>query len=1003
MSWLVKYFMAFSFAGILLLNPAGLFADEGKKADKEVKKCTAEIKCATPCAEKQKAEENHVNIEVKTVVPPVKKPADSTHNETGDIKIYNYGIQATFINSSVTVSGGTITNELTKTAPGAAAPSKPGQAPPGKPGQPPSKPPQKEKPSKFDETIKDATKQVGLFIVHTKKDKKILWEVDPKQLDKNFLIKAVMATGVGSGMAKPGSLMDGTEDPMSLNSATIVKFRKIDKKIQLYQPNLRFIDSDHSPETKGIAKNYGDSLVASFPIAATNPKTGAFLIDTNKFFMTDFFQVGRYVSRSLGGGYGLDGQNSYVKESKVNPENVLTRMSYALRSGTVTGNIAVPDSRSVNVELLVNIMPLRDNPDFKSRVADNRVGHWIEAHYDFGKDKRRSAVTRHITRWDIRKASPELDMSPPVKPLVFWIENTVPKPYRKGIRDGVLLWNKAFRAIGIEDAIVVKEQPDDADWDISDIRYNTIHWNVSHGRAYGAIAQWVADPRTGEILNGSFLMEAENIRGLYNMQRIYEPGESLEMLRQRLQDKPEGNKSYPVCDYGNFLRDQTQFGLTVLAARQGIENVTGEMLDEIVYQHLVEIACHEMGHVLSLRHNFEASTLHKLEDLHDKALVAEKGLTASVMEYTPFNIAPEGIEQGYYFTPTIGPYDCLAIEYAYKEFQPKKGQTEADLLNEIAEKAETRDYPYGTDSDRGTIDPLVNTFDLGRDPLNYAKQMTQISLDTIPKLLNLAKEGDDYRLVRSALINMIYHYYDSTVFAGGFIGGQYVTRVKKGGSSNVEPLEPVSAAKQREALNFYIETLFSDEIFNIDPELLKKLASQKWLHWGARYGGASEFRLNNYALNLYDMCIYSLFSPIKINRIMELDRLQHPEEMRFTVPELFKTVSAGVWSELDSPPSDDDYFSNKKPLISTYRRMLQRIHLKRMISIMLESSPMMPEDGRTQAWRTLTVLEERLSKVMDQLESNGNIDDYSRDHLAESLAKIQRSLEAKVSARVDFW
>jgi hypothetical protein len=35
-------------------------------------------------------------------------------------------------------------------------------------------------------------------------------------------------------------------------------------------------------------------------------------------------------------------------------------------------------------------------------------------------------------------------LSPPQEPIVFWIENTVPNEYREAIREGALMWNRAF-------------------------------------------------------------------------------------------------------------------------------------------------------------------------------------------------------------------------------------------------------------------------------------------------------------------------------------------------------------------------------------------------------------------------------------------------------------------------------------------------------------------------------------------------------------------------------
>ena len=48
--------------------------------------------------------------------------------------------------------------------------------------------------------------------------------------------------------------------------------------------------------------------------------------------------------------------------------------------------------------------------------------------------------------------------SRPKKPVVYWLENTIPLKYRDAIREGILMWNRAFERIGFEDAIEVRQQ-----------------------------------------------------------------------------------------------------------------------------------------------------------------------------------------------------------------------------------------------------------------------------------------------------------------------------------------------------------------------------------------------------------------------------------------------------------------------------------------------------------------------------------------------------------------
>ena len=118
-----------------------------------------------------------------------------------------------------------------------------------------------------------------------------------------------------------------------------------------------------------------------------------------------------------------------------------------------------------------------------------------------------------------------------------------------------------------------------------------------------------------------------------------------------------------------------------------------ELPDEFIGQAIKEVVMHEVGHSLGLRHNFKASTMLDADQLNDTSITPVKGMTGSVMDYNPINIAPKGQKQGDYATTTIGPYDYWAIEYAYK---PIDGD-EASELKKIAARS-----PEPTSSTRPT-------------------------------------------------------------------------------------------------------------------------------------------------------------------------------------------------------------------------------------------------------------------------------------------------------------
>ena len=137
---------------------------------------------------------------------------------------------------------------------------------------------------------------------------------------------------------------------------------------------------------------------------------------------------------------------------------------------------------------------------YKPRLGDQRIGYFTTSFKDHSDSQNADPTVNYIYRWRLEKQHPKAALSPPKKPIVFYIDNAMPIPYRKAASEGLLLWNKAFEKVGIKDAIVVKQMPDDADWDIADVRYNVVRWTVN---VPFAIALMRASPITGEILNAS--------------------------------------------------------------------------------------------------------------------------------------------------------------------------------------------------------------------------------------------------------------------------------------------------------------------------------------------------------------------------------------------------------------------------------------------------------------------------------------------------------------------
>ena len=86
---------------------------------------------------------------------------------------------------------------------------------------------------------------------------------------------------------------------------------------------------------------------------------------------------------------------------------------------------------------------------YQPRLADDRVGHFLTVIKDFSKTGGDDQFVRYVNRWDLRKAEPSAEVSPPATPIIFWIEKTVPFKYRGGGARGDSGVEQGVRAGGV--------------------------------------------------------------------------------------------------------------------------------------------------------------------------------------------------------------------------------------------------------------------------------------------------------------------------------------------------------------------------------------------------------------------------------------------------------------------------------------------------------------------------------------------------------------------------
>jgi hypothetical protein len=328
----------------------------------------------------------------------------------------------------------------------------------------------------FEQVVQDAQKLEGLFTLYRNQaTNKVYLEITPQQLDKKFLCFVTLASGLGEA---------GILSGMPIGDF-LFQLRRTQNNVQFVIPNINFRTSPGDPQAGSVERAFSESILYSLPLKSIHPQRQTLLIDLGDLLMSekrDLPGVKAILPMILGASYSIDEDKSYFKDVKAFPLNVEIASIYGFSSdndSAVNYLPSVPDSRAFNLRIHYSFSEVPLNNGYRPRLADERVGYFLTAYKDFSDKSSREPFVRYINRWHLQKQIPTAPMSPPVQPIVFWIENNVPVEYRNAIREGVLEWNKAFEKAGFTEAIQVKQMPDNAKWDPADVRYNTIRWSSS--------------------------------------------------------------------------------------------------------------------------------------------------------------------------------------------------------------------------------------------------------------------------------------------------------------------------------------------------------------------------------------------------------------------------------------------------------------------------------------------------------------------------------------------
>ncbi|MHC4845870.1 MAG: zinc-dependent metalloprotease, partial [Planctomycetota bacterium] len=634
-------------------------------------------------------------------------------------------------------------------------------------------------------------------------------------------------------------------------------------------------------------------------VVAKNKDEGSFLVDLGGWFMSDNL---RLASR-MPGKYSVDKGLSLFEGVANYPRNTEIDLEMILRgSSAFGGNLTMADGRGLTVKVHHSLCALPE-PGYKPRKMDQRVGYFYTERKDLFDMESDDPVTRYINRWRLQKKDPSAEVSEPVEPIVYWIENSTPKKYRDAVRTGIEMWEPAFRKAGFVNGIVAKQMPEDADWDPADIRYSVVRWSSDENVSF-AIGPSRADPRTGELFDADITMQA-SFAAIYRRRfdtyvqdlATRSKADILREVEESMQAKvPDGDPSKLCRLAGPERMEQAAQAATISAIMN--DNFDG---DDFVNQMLAEVVAHEVGHTLGLRHNFRASTWLSIDEMADVAKTSKNGLVGSVMDYNAINLAAPGNPQGEYFATAVGPYDIWAVEYGYTEF----GSNETAGLKTILARSPLPGHDYGTDEDSFMGDAFTTVWDLGADPVAFSADQIRLAEEGFSKLsLKGADDGEGYHKYSDfyAMFSSLYtRNYGSL---GRFIGGVSMTRDVVGQDGGRPPIVLVDPALSRAALDIMCSKGLQWTGGIPDEERLL-LANQKYGDFGEWFDFWSFDPLPRMVNNSRYYVLVSLMSPSLMERVDSQAKLQGPGAV--TPHEVADKVFDTIWA--NNSPDEHDRWS----------------------------------------------------------------------------------------------
>jgi len=315
------------------------------------------------------------------------------------------------------------------------------------------------------------------------------------------------------------------------------------------------------------------------------------------------------------------------------------------------------------------------------------------------------------------------------------------------------------------------------------------------------------------------------------------------------------------------------------------------------------VISHEIGHALGLPHNMKASYAYPTDSLRSATFTQKWGLASTLMDYTRYNYVAQPGDTGVRWIRMLGPYDNYAINWGYRYIPDATTEEEKATLNQwILEKEGDPVYLFGGSN---SFDPSSQTESVGDDPVKASTYGLSNLKIVASKLTDwTTSAGDNYEDLEELYAELIRVWSRYAGHVIGNIGGVYELRRnadEAGVSYTHLPYE-----EQQASMAFLVDHVFTTPTWLLQDEIINNISPD---------GTVKQIR------NLHERLLNRLLSLSKLQRMIDNEAINGGKA--YDLSSMMGQLRESIWSELANATD-----------IDSYRRNLQRSHVKRLHELM---------------------------------------------------------------------